>query len=132
MYAEMLITLNPELQLSKLKNGLRNKFFRIALNKAASPLKAGVIARAAVRSGALQKSIRIKTKNYKATDTWVAIVGPKSNFQVKKTGAKPSRYAHLVERRRPFIRPTMESGREAFISDFNSKLAAQIDAILAT
>lgn len=96
---------------------------RMALNKAAAPVKAAVVrhAEAIARYGFLARSIRIKVKVYDGrgnatarskAGTGVTIIGPSASFsrviRGRKTRgplkgqprgkARPAKYGHLVER----------------------------------
>jgi hypothetical protein len=62
---------------------------RIAVNKAAVPVKSAVVAAAPADVGNLKKSIRIKVKYYAKSKTWAAIIGPSSTF--KRVRKKPKK-----------------------------------------
>lgn len=141
-------TIDPFKQTEHLKKGLRNKYIRIALNKASGKIKDAVIAIAPSNTGALKKSFRIKVKNYKNRDIWVAIVGPKSDYTKKKGKYKrgpnkgnpkikrPSAYAHLLERgtkhmpKRPFLNPALQENKSLFLETLRSKIKEQVQASL--
>jgi hypothetical protein len=66
--------------LSYVRGSLQNKAIRIAINKAAVPVKEAVVASAPMGFGNLKKSIRIKSKYYAKAKTWAAVVGPSNSF----------------------------------------------------
>ena len=65
-----------------------NKAIRIALSKAAAPVKSAVISSAPSDLGNLKKSIKIKTKYYSASQSWGVIVGPSKSYSAAKRKAK--------------------------------------------
>lgn len=66
-----------------------NKAVRIAINKAAVPVKAAVMASAPKDVGNLRQSLRIRSRWYAKSKVWAVIVGPSSSFsRVRK---KPKR-----------------------------------------
>lgn len=139
MIAKFEITLDPIRQTDKLKAGLRNKVLRIALNKAASRVKAAVISNAPQRTGSLKKSIRIKVKNYRAKDVWVAIVGASSKYKrnVKKKQIRPVFYAKLVETgtrhspAQPYLKPALQATKQQYIETLRQSIEDQVKQILS-
>lgn len=134
-----------ELDLGKfqfLKGSLQNKAFRIAMNKAASPVKQTVINTAPAVLGNLKKSIKIKVKHYKANAIWTAIIGPSTSFKRMSKKAKrgknkgekriirPARYAPIVERKRGFIKSSMSSSRTVFVQTLQDAIRQQIETLL--
>lgn len=97
---------DPIKQLGKLKAGLRNKAQRIAMNKAASPMKALVVSNTPSETGALKKSMRIKIKSYKNGTKWICVIGPKSDLVVKKKKftKKPATYNQIVNKGSKFMK----------------------------
>lgn len=95
-------TIDPHKQLKLLAQGLQNKAQRIAMSKAASPIKQLVVSNAPSDTGALKKSMRIKIKSYKNNTKWVCVIGPKSDYVKKgkkgKPSKKPSTYNQLVNK----------------------------------
>ncbi len=67
-------------KLPYVRGSLQNMATRIAINKAAVPVKAAVVAAAPKDIGYLKASIRIKSKYYAKSKTWAAIVGPSAKF----------------------------------------------------
>ena len=144
--ARVVFTLDPVQVAAGLTKGLRNKAMRIALNKAAGVVKGAI--HPPKRYGYLLQSLRIKTKNYKGSDVWVAIVGPKSNYTRKRGKVKrgpnkgqpitfrPSAYASLVERgtrhsaARPYLLPALRATAHRYIQTLKSKLAEQVKQLL--
>lgn len=106
--SQFIWTVDPIKKIGKLKKGLQNKAQRIACNKAASPVKAEVVAQTPVRYGFTRKAMRIRVREYKGKSIFVSIVGPKGDFVRNKgkykTGEKkgqpirhrPALYARLV------------------------------------
>lgn len=128
MSASMRWTIDPVQSLAALSSGIRNKAMRIAINAGAAPMKAAVIANAPSDRGLLKKAIRIKVKNYRNSNSWVAVIG--ASTAVKKTvkigkGRKakrkvvqPSRYQPLVDRGTKFA-----SGKHFMAAALNSAKA---------
>lgn len=73
--------------LGYLKGSGMNLAIRKSLNRAAAPVKAALQAAAPKKSGKLARSIKIKTKFYTGSKTWVAIIGP-SRTGPKKVSIK--------------------------------------------
>lgn len=93
---------DPLKTLQSLKQGVQGKFMRIALNKASSPLKQDMQDKVPVESGALQKSLKIRQRNYQNKSKWVTIVGPKSSFTKNvKVGKKVKGQKQKKQLRRP-------------------------------
>lgn len=99
---------DPIKQLQIMSNGLRNKAQRIAMNSAASPVKAIVVSETPSDTGALKKSMRIKIKSYHNGTKWVCVVGPKVGLIIKgkkgKRSKEPARYNQLVNKGTKYIR----------------------------
>jgi HK97 gp10 family phage protein len=139
MRAEFKWKVNPFQQLEKLNKGMRNKAIRIAMNKASSPVKAAVVAKAPALRGYLKKSIRIKIKNYRNGAAWVSIIGSSRSFKRGKKGKKPSfpsNYAGLVEKGtkhmkpQPFLRPSLQATRTQFQQVLQAALKDQVKQLL--
>jgi HK97 gp10 family phage protein len=139
MIAKFEFSIDPIKQADKLKAGLRNKIIRIAINKAASTVKSQVISNAPQRTGSLKKSIRIKVKNYRAKNVWVAIVGASSKYKrtKKKKIIIPVFYAKLVETgtkhspARPYLKPALAQKQQAYIETLRAKIKEQVEEILS-
>ncbi len=145
---EMEFKVDPFRELDRLKAGLKNKIIRIAINKAAAPVKAAVISFAPLGKGPLKKSIRIKVKHYRDRGVWVAIVGPGSSFKRvgkkfsrgKRKGQKriiqPSRYASQVDggttraKATPFRRPALQAAGPQYVRVMMDSLREQVAALL--
>ena len=144
----MKFTQDPAVIADKLSKGLRNKAIRIAINKAAAVIKAAVVSLAPKRYGYLQKSIKIKVKNYQEKAVWVAIIGPKSDF-IRNKGVRhrgpykgdpirhrPSKYAKLLElgtkraAARPFLKPALEQNQEQYVNIVTKTLSDQVAKLL--
>jgi HK97 gp10 family phage protein len=141
--------IDPIKQANKLKKGTRNKALRIAVNRSASPVKAAVAGNAPRRHGYLSKSIRIRVRNYKGNDVWLAVIGPSSKFRKAKGKRKrgpnkgqpiyhnPSKYAHLVERgtkrskASPFLKPALQSHQNTYRQSLTENIRREVDAMLA-
>lgn len=131
------------------KGGIR-RAMRIGMSRAASPVKASVVAHAEAirRYGFLAKSIRIKLRSYPA-ERFVAVIGPASKFKAgrgkfkkgKRAGQPrkfvPSKYAHLVERgtktsrARPFLEPAQKATSGAFLRRVGVEIGREIEQELA-
>jgi HK97 gp10 family phage protein len=140
MEARFEFTLDPNKQVERLKAGMRNKVIRIAINKAASLVKTQVIDNAPNRTGTLKKSVKIKVKNYKNKNIWLAIVGASSKFKRKRKGKDvfPVRYALLVEKgtmwnkAQPYLKPALEQKRQEYIDTMTAKIREQVEQILSS
>lgn len=97
-----------ELDLSNLKylrGSAMNKATRMAINKAAVPVRDAVVAAAPKDIGSLKKSIRIKVRYYAKAKTWAAIVGPSNSYKrvrkrpKKAKPKKPNKTVQLVKKR---------------------------------
>lgn len=138
MDARFEFTLDPLKEANRLKKGMRNTVIRKSLNKAAAVVKAQVEARAPRRHGYLAKSFRIRLKNYKNSDKWVAIIGPKSSLTRKRKGKviRPSNYARLVEegtqfaKARPYLRPALAVTKAQFLETLRAKIKQEVEAAL--
>jgi hypothetical protein len=86
--------IDPGVVLNGLSVATNNKFMRIALNAGAAPVKAAVIATAPKDRGDLSKSTRIRVRNYRNKQIWVAIVGAASKYKKPKR-SKPKGNARL-------------------------------------
>jgi HK97 gp10 family phage protein len=135
-------TMDPVESLGNLSSGLRNKAMRIALLSGASPVKSAIMNQAPTDTGALQKAMRIKVKNYRSNNTWVAIIGASSSFKRKKGKGKnkrtvqPSRYQHLVDKGTKFVKGTeflntaFEQSRPQFVAGVMRKLQELVPQLL--
>lgn len=131
---------NPAAFLKGVRGSLKNKCIRIAMNKAAAPVKADVVAKAPKRSGALKSSFRIKVKNYKNSNIWVALIGPKSNYVRKRKGkvVQPAHYWFILNDGSKYIVPlrivqkAQRSSGGKFAQVFSDELRRQIIALFAT
>lgn len=95
--------------LNALPREMRDEILKTAVDRAARPTvkAAKKHARKSRRTGALERSIAARVKNYKATATAVAIIGPdRGRYGAGKRLKKgsdmrqshmPAKYAHLVE-----------------------------------
>jgi HK97 gp10 family phage protein len=148
MGAQVKWKIDPVKEADKLEKGVRNKVIRIAMNKASGVVKAAVVGYAPKRYGFLQKSIRIKVRNYKGKAVWVSVIGPKSDFKrnkgKRKRGEKkgtpithrPSNYARLVEKgtkrakARPFLKPALQQTRSQFMNTLRQSIGDQVKQLL--
>lgn len=121
---------------------------RIALNAGAAPMKAAVIAQAPNELGHLKKSQRIKIKNYRNSNTWVAIIGASKSYKKNRKlknkkrdrgGSKvirPARYQSLVNKGtkhikgQHFMEAALRSAKEAFEQNVRRKLAEIIPQLI--
>jgi HK97 gp10 family phage protein len=149
--ARVEFTIDPIKEANKLTKGLRNKCLRIAMNKASAKVKEQVVSKAPKRFGYLQKSIRIKVRQYKTGSVWVSIVGPKSDFRkvrkakkaTRKRKAKnasthrPALYARFLEKgtkhatARPFLKPAMDATASQYLITLQASIREQVAKLLA-
>ncbi len=147
--AEFKFTTNPNKLVEKLEKGLRNTAIRKAINKAAAPVKAAVVANAPERFGYLRKSFRIKIKQYRDSKIWVAVIGPKSDFKKSKgvrtrgkdrgnpRNYRPSAYAKLVDKGtkhfkgRHFLKSALDTAGKQFLENMAQYLTAEVELILS-
>jgi HK97 gp10 family phage protein len=121
---------HPAQLLQQLAANVRNKEARIAMNKAAAPVKAAVVNNAPSDTGSLKKSIRIKVKSYGRGLRWVAVIGPKGNF--KRKGKRPAYYNRQVNDGNRYIRGRQHMDKAAaqtrnkFISDYIAALKERV------
>lgn len=138
--------IDPVQALQSLSSGIKNKAMRIALNAGAAPVKAAAIAQAPQDTGNLKKAMRIKTKNYRNSNCWVAMIGASKSFKrTKKPKSKkatrrevrPGNYQSLVERGtkhftgRHFLERAMKSTRQQFVDTVRRKLQEIISQLIA-
>lgn len=125
-------------KLEKIGQKILGKTLRKAVNAAASQVLKAAKSSVPVQSGLLKKSLGKKVRLYKGGTVAVALIGPRTGFKKivviaagkgavasTKKGQKllaqggrtytrnPARYAHLVEKKRPFLRPAMASSKDA-------------------
>lgn len=155
MNASFVWKVDPIAALNKLAVGIKNKALRIALNAAAAPVKAAVIASAPKDKGFLAQATKIKVKNYRNSDCWVAIVGAGTKFKRlkkragrvvkridKKTGkkvsvyARPALYQHFVDkgskhmRGRHYLKSAFTMSQKAFEMTARAKLKQVITELM--
>lgn len=148
MGAYLKFSIDPVREADKLSTGLRNRVIRIAMNKASARVRDAVVGRAPALFGYLKKSFRIKVKNYRNSNTWVAVVGPKSDFKKSKgkytRGEKkgqpivrrPSKYAHLVERGtrhskpKPYLKPALDATVNVYRQVLTDSIRTQVAQLL--
>jgi hypothetical protein len=70
------------------RGSIQNKATRIAINRAAVPVRDAVVASAPKDFGYLKQSIRIRSKYYAKSKTWAVIVGPSMSFSRKRKKPK--------------------------------------------
>lgn len=142
--------------LDYLRGSAMNVIIRKAMNKAAAPVKAAVVAAAPKELGNLAKSMRIRTRYYKASKTWVAVVGVSTAYkrsagrkaltrrviwrgkgkkvvtdELVKQYIRPNKYALALEHRHPYIRPAGQSSSHLYASILVSSIRVQV-ALLPT
>lgn len=123
---------------------------RIGVSRAASPVKASVVGHAlgVRRFGFLAKSIRVRLRSYPA-DRWVSVIGPgtgyvrslgrnkKGRFKGAAKLAKPSKYAHLVEkgtrhsRAKPWLKPAYDESAPRFLARVGVEVGKEVEKVLA-
>lgn len=141
--------------LAELPRRVGLRVFRVALNAWGGTVRNFAKVKARRETGLLQKSLKVKVAipdasynvKHHGKPAYV-IVGPARGVEglvqngrtvtrakLEKTGwrgnrvtkRRPSRYAHLVERRYPFIGPAQEHGKTAGMAVFADKLGQGID-----
>lgn len=135
--------------LQDVKDATRKKIMRKAISKGAGVVKAVVVAKAPVRYGFMQRSIRIRVRGYQENLIWVAVIGPKKDFvrtKGKYTRGKhkgearrnrPANIAHIIERGSkharafPFLGPALEATRASYEATVAESVKAQIEQVLA-
>lgn len=127
--------------MSFVKGSIQNKIMRIAINKAAAPVKAAVIAHAPRGKGSLSKAMIIKVKFYKTGDVWIAVIGASSKFSRSIGRGKgrvfPSKYARLVEvgtkyrKATPYLKPSLAATQEKYIADMTDSIRDQLAVALS-
>jgi len=147
--------IDPVDALTKLSAGIRNKALRISLNAAAAPVKAAVIAAAPKDLGTLAQATKIKVKNYRKGNTWVAVVGAGTKFKRlkkhkgkvqkrfdKRTGKKvsvysrPALYQHFVDQGRKgqrgkhYLRTAFTQSQRQFEAVARRKLGEVITSLM--
>ncbi len=97
---------------------LQKKYARRGVTKAGRRIARAAKRHVPVRSGALKKSLAVKSRTYAKSGTVVAIIGPRTDHETTYQGKRhrPSKIAHLVEmghggphaaEAKPFLRPAM-------------------------
>ena len=113
-------------QFKELSDKMQRRVLRGALRAAARPVLKDAKARVPVRTGALKKAIgvAVTVKTVESTAT----IGVR-----RKRPGQPARRAHLVEfgtkhtSARPFLRPALDSKKEAVVRTLAEALKKQID-----
>lgn len=124
--------------LRKVPLGLKSKVLKGAVREAIKPGHRLARSRAPVRFGFMRRSMGTKVKGYKSGNV-VGLYGPRSNYvvpdprggQTKSGKAKtirPSAYAHLVERTKPFLGPAAEATADMAVSIMVAKVKAFVEA----
>lgn len=100
-------------KLGNLPLNVQKGALRRGVNKALTPILKTAKAAARRRTGALKRSLKRKVKTY-ASGTVVGLVGPDKNTVGEYQGKiiRPHKYAHLVEKNYPFLRPAADGTRE--------------------
>ncbi len=100
------VTLNVGV-LPLLKDRLQKNIYKKAMRAGSKAVVDDLRGTAPVVSGALKKSITNKVDSYRNGLLSYAVIGPRSKYTLKYKGElrKPSKYAHLVEAKHPFIAP---------------------------
>lgn len=95
-----IITGDKEAQdfLKKLDRSIQRTIAKKAMNDAIKPLKPAIKAEAPKQKGQLRKSIAVKVKAYSGSGVVFGIAGVRKDSVSTKTGARPSKYLHLVVR----------------------------------
>jgi HK97 gp10 family phage protein len=144
------IAINIRLLEKKLGRGA----MRVALTKSARLVVADAKRRVPVRTGTLKKSLRAKVKTYVRRGTVMAIIGPSRSASAQADFGdgkgiqtlRPAKYSHLVEfgtatkgvrynpgavqepgnPPKPFLRPALESTKDAARATFAAEIGPAI------
>src|SRR5262245_10096903 len=95
-------------KLGNLKRSAANRIWRKGMGKALTPILRSARGRAPVgENRLLARSLGQKVKTYKGGVGAVGLVGPRRGFGrvIRGKRVNPSRYAHIVERREPYLGP---------------------------
>jgi len=128
---------------AKIRTGVLRRSVRAG---AAAMLKALKIA-APRETGLLRKSLGIKAKSFGKGLISATIIGPRSGFKrevlvnvkdrngkiigKKKQWRNPRKYAHILEKRRPWIRPTHAAHSGQAVQVVSAKLKAELIIAIA-
>lgn len=113
-------------KLNHLKGAAARRVMRGALNKASTPILKDARKKAPVDTKALRKSLGRKSKTYRNGNV-VVLVGPRTGHRDEKTGRVPTRYAHLAERAKPYLRPAYDDNK----AKAGKIIAAEVSAGIA-
>lgn len=92
-------------------------------------IKARITANQSVETGLLRDSIKRKKIVYGNSGTVVIVTGVDKAVKGVDSKGKPRvpfRYAHIVEKRNPFMVPAFDSVKQAVIDEFVAKLTRKI------
>lgn len=121
---KMEIIVDPIPALQKIPQGIRNKGLRKALNKVSKPILDAAKSAAPRDTGALKTAIGriVKVKG----DFAFSRIGIKSKYQKIKKGVvrKPIKYAHIVEKKNPYIANNVNLG------ELKEELTKEVIAII--
>lgn len=139
--AELLITGDKKLQrqFRALKGGAQRKIMRPALRNAAKPIVKMARSLVPKDERALEKSIGTQINTYKTTGSVIVRIGARSGYFLFDGLRKkdPIHYTHLVEfgtvntPPRPFLRPAMDSNKNAVKAIINKTVGQGIRKELA-
>lgn len=134
-------------KLAKVKNAIRNKITRKAVNEGAGVMLRAEKATAPVDTGALRMSLGRLTKVYRNSGVVVGMAGPRSGFKRSRIGGKrtrvqtslgrklaalgkaPTRTAHLAEKKTKFASRAMASSEAAATEAVRSRIASEVEAL---
>jgi HK97 gp10 family phage protein len=132
--AEFRWTDNPIAKLEALSVNLRRIAIRIAMSKAAVPVRDAYRNAAPSLLGNLKKSVRIRITNYRSQGIWTCTVGPSFRYKRKvRTGGRyaiPGKYASIEDKRHPFRAAAFNSAKGDFINNVFNNLSSAIEKVL--
>lgn len=95
--------------LRNLEKNAAKKIGRKMVTAGNKVLLRGIKQRTPVDTGTLKKSHGQKVKVYRQSGAVVGIVGPRSSYE--KDGRRPSKYAHFVHEKQPFIQQALDEDK---------------------
>lgn len=121
--------------LTGLQNALRNRILRKAVLDATKPVYDAMRAKVLEDTKTLRKSIGRAVKVYRHSSVVVGLVGPRTKMgrEVVPRGRKqkirrvPTKYAHLVEKRSPFLAPAWTSTKAQAEALMTARIIAEVE-----
>lgn len=113
--------------LSTLAGRTQKKILRKVVRKVQKPMVGTARQTVRRRSGQLAKSLGTVVRTYKLS-VW-AVLGARHGFRAEWEGKPidPTKYAHLLERRYPFLRPAFKQNEETAKTSAVTEIAREIE-----